>query len=150
MDLDGLDGHVGISKIEIFCAWPPPIMSIVRNGRISTTFKYAKISGVPELSLLSLDREYSDGSYQPTVSGSSAASGAEERRKISRAEGCFITKQPGFHLEKAHWVNAVRKNALLKYEVVRTVIEYPSPVFKHVDKLFDLGNLPQRFTYCSR
>src|ERR1700678_1116014 len=119
MDLDGLDGHVGISKIEIFCAWPPPIMSIVRNGRISTTFKYAKISGVPELSLLSLDRKYSDESYQPTVSGSSAASGAEERRKISRAEGCFITKQPGFHLEKAHWVNAVRKNARLKFEVVR-------------------------------
>jgi hypothetical protein len=32
---------------------------------------------------------------------------------------CFITKQPGFHLEKAHWVNAVRKNPMLKLDMVR-------------------------------
>jgi predicted DNA-binding protein (MmcQ/YjbR family) len=44
---------------------------------------------------------------------------AEEHRKISRTEGCFITKLPGFHLEKSHWVNAVLKNTPLKFEVVR-------------------------------
>ena len=66
-----------------------------------------------------MDCEYSDGNYQSTVSGSSVTSGAEERRKISRAEECFITKRPGFYLKKAHWVNPVRKNVWLKKNVVR-------------------------------
>ena len=100
-------------------------MATIRNGRISTTttFKYAKISGVPELSLGSLEREYSDQDLQSVASVSSSAStrAAQERRKISRGEGCFITKQPGYYLEKAHWVNAVQKDATLKFEVVRLV-----------------------------
>ena len=91
------------------------------NGRISTTFKYAAITGVPALSLEPLECEYSDNDLQSVASVSSSAStrAVQERRKISRAEGCFITKQPGYHLERAHWVNAVRKDAMLKFEVVR-------------------------------
>lgn len=92
-------------------------MATIRDGKISTTFKYVKVRNVPELALGAVDREYSDGSYQPTVSGSSVTSGAEERRQISRAEECFITKRPGFYLKKAHWVNAVRKNVWLKKNV---------------------------------
>ncbi|KXN85511.1 hypothetical protein AN958_11236 [Leucoagaricus sp. SymC.cos] len=94
-------------------------MATIRNGRISTTFKYTKIIGVPDLSLESLEREYSDKDLQSVASVSSSAStrAAQERRKISRAEGCFITKQPGYHLERVHWVNAVRKDAMLKFEV---------------------------------
>lgn len=96
-------------------------MATIRNGRISTTFKYAKISGIPELSLGSLEREYSDQDLHSVASVSSSAStrAVKERRKISRGEGCFITKQPGYYLERAHWVNAVRKDATLKFEVVR-------------------------------
>ena len=122
-------------------------MATIRNGRISTTFKYNKISGVPELSLPPLDREYSEGtgSYQSTVSGSSAASETEEHRKISRAEGCFITKQPGFHLQKVYWVNAVQKNKVLKFEVVQLSKKSISGV---PNALTNLGNLPQRFKYC--
>ncbi|KDR80413.1 hypothetical protein GALMADRAFT_1196707 [Galerina marginata CBS 339.88] len=96
-------------------------MATIRNGKISTTFKYVKIVGIPDLSLEPLEREYSDSELQSvaSVSSSTSARAANERRKISRAEGCFITKQPGYHLERAHWVNVVRKNARLKYEVVR-------------------------------
>lgn len=124
-------------------------MATIRNGRISTTFKYAKIIGVSELSLESLDREYSDKDLQSVASVSSAASmkAAQERRKISPAEGCFITKQPGYHLERAHWVNAVRKDASLKFEVVRLMNSFP--VFEHVEKFLDSGNPPQRLGYCS-
>ncbi|KDR66036.1 hypothetical protein GALMADRAFT_232746 [Galerina marginata CBS 339.88] len=99
-------------------------MSTIRNGRISTTSKYAKVIGVPELSLESLEREYSDDDLHSVASVSSSAStrAAEERRKISRAEGCFITKQPGYHLVRAHWVKTVQKDARLKFEV-KTFLE---------------------------
>lgn len=96
-------------------------MATIRNGRNSTTFKYPKISGIPELSLGSLEREYSDQDLHSVASVSSSAStrAVKERKKISRGEGCFITKQPGYYLERAHWVNAVRKDTTLKFEVVR-------------------------------
>jgi hypothetical protein len=47
------------------------IMATIRNGKISTTFKYVKVGCIPELALGAVDREYSDGSYQSTVLGSS-------------------------------------------------------------------------------
>ena len=124
-------------------------MATIRNGRISTTFKYAKISGVPELSLGSLEREYSDQDLQSVASVSSSAStrAVQEGRKISRGEGCFITKQRGYYLERAHWVNAVRKDAMLKFEVVR-LVKIHSQSSNDIKK-FDTGNLPQRLRYCS-
>ncbi|PPQ88808.1 hypothetical protein CVT25_010459, partial [Psilocybe cyanescens] len=120
-------------------------MATIRNGRISTTFKYAKIIGVSELSLESLDREYSDKDLQSVASVSSAASmkAAQERRKISPAEGCFITKQPGYHLERAHWVNAVRKDASLKFEVSLNMLKNSSI---QETLLRDLGIVRQKFS----
>jgi hypothetical protein len=125
-------------------------MATIRNGRISTTFKYAKISGVPELYLESLEREYSDQDLQSVASVSSSAStrAAQELRKISRAEGCFVTKQPGYYLERAHWVNALRKDATLKLEVVR-LVKIHSQSSNEIEKFFDSGNLPQRLRYRS-
>lgn len=94
-------------------------MATIRNDRISTTFKYAKIFGIPEFSLEPMEHAYSDEDLKSVVSVSSSAGtkAAQERRKISRKEGCFITKQTGYHLKRAHWVNAVRKDTRLKYNV---------------------------------
>ncbi|KAF9562950.1 hypothetical protein CPC08DRAFT_706276 [Agrocybe pediades] len=94
-------------------------MSTIRNGRISSKFKYVKVEGIPELGLEPLEREYSDDDYLSVASDSSFASttAVKERRKISRAEGCFITKESGYALKKAHWVNPVGNDATLKYEV---------------------------------
>lgn len=95
-------------------------MATIRNGSISTSFKYVKINNV--------EREYSDEvtSVAPSVSssGASAKSRYERKKNISRSEGCFITKQTGWHLEMAHWVNAVRGDdkKKLQAEVVRLMI----------------------------
>ncbi|KDR82024.1 hypothetical protein GALMADRAFT_135401 [Galerina marginata CBS 339.88] len=91
-------------------------MATIRNNRISTTLKDTTIVDVPELSLGAV---YSDRDLQSVASESGSAStrAVREHRKISRAEGCFITKRPAFYLEKAYWVNAVRKNAALRLQI---------------------------------
>jgi len=56
----------------------------------------------------------------PSVASDTTSSSTirTESRKISRAEPCFVTKQPSYSLEKVHFVNVVRKNKLLKVDIV--------------------------------
>jgi len=92
-------------------------MATIREGKISTTFNYNKVVEVPELGLPALFRVHSCG--VPSVASITTSSSVRtESRKISRAEPCFITKQPSYSLAKAHFVNAVRKNKLLKVDIV--------------------------------
>lgn len=86
-------------------------MATIRNGRISTTINYNKIKAIPDLGLPALVRPHSGG--VPSVS-----SVTSESRKISPAEPCFITKQHAYGLEMAHFVNPVRRGAVLKGDVV--------------------------------
>ncbi|PPQ73761.1 hypothetical protein CVT26_011879 [Gymnopilus dilepis] len=102
-------------------------MTTIRHGMISTTFD----TGVPDLSLDTLECEYSQAgsdhdlqstaSPLPSSSTTQKAVPLEERTNPSPFERCFITKQPGYHLKKFHWVNAVRRDKQLKYEVVSTL-----------------------------
>ncbi|KAF9553431.1 hypothetical protein CPC08DRAFT_767543 [Agrocybe pediades] len=95
-------------------------MATIRKSRISTSFKYHTAQAIPEFSLERLEWSGSDDDLKSVVSHSSISSrGRNEATKIPLTEGCFVTKQTGYYLEKAHWVNPVRKNAQLKYEVVR-------------------------------
>ena len=41
-----------------------------------------------------------------------------ESRTISRAEPCFVTKQHTYSVERAHFVNAVRHDEVVKTDVV--------------------------------
>jgi hypothetical protein len=99
------------------------IMATIREGKISTTFNYNKIKVVPELDLPALVRSHSGGA--PSVS-SISTSIRSESRKIGREESCFITKGHAYSLEKAHFVNAVRRDENLKADVVsRFTFERP-------------------------
>ncbi|KAF4621997.1 hypothetical protein D9613_009562 [Agrocybe pediades] len=93
-------------------------MATIRKSRIATSFKYHTAQAIPEFSLERLEWSGSDDDLKSVVSHSSISSrGRNEATKIPLTEGCFVTKQTGYYLEKAHWVNPVRKNAQLKYEV---------------------------------
>ena len=92
-------------------------MATIRDGRISTTFNYNKIKAIPELGLPALKRQHS--ADIPSVSSvvSSTADRTEDR-KVNRAEPCLITKQHGYSLELAHFINAVRRDPDEKYRIV--------------------------------
>jgi hypothetical protein len=92
-------------------------MATIRDGRISTTFNYNKIKAIPELGLLALTRTHSGG--VPSVHASSITSSIRmESRTISRVEPCFVTKQHTYSVERAHFVNAVRHDEVVKTDVV--------------------------------
>jgi hypothetical protein len=86
----------------------PTIMATIRDGTISTTFNHKKIKAIPELNLPALTRPHPGGA--PSVSSSIR----NETRNIGRDEPCFITKQYGYGLEKAHFINAVDRDKSLK------------------------------------
>ncbi|KAF8800097.1 hypothetical protein BYT27DRAFT_7200604 [Phlegmacium glaucopus] len=89
------------------------------NRKLSTTFAYNKVVAVHEFDVAELVRDHSAGA--PSQASSDASTTAREtRRNISRAECCFITKRPSYTLERAHWVNAVRKDPSRK----RTIEEF--------------------------
>jgi len=92
-------------------------MATICDGRISTTFNYNKIKVIPELSLLALTRTHSGGI--PSVHASSITSSIRmESQTISRAEPCFVTKQHTYSVERAHFVNAVCHDEVVKTDVV--------------------------------
>lgn len=72
----------GVCTVDIYC---PPIMATIRNGRISTTFEYARIIGVPDFFSEPLEHVYSDKDLQSVASvlNSASARAARKRRKIS-------------------------------------------------------------------
>ena len=80
---------------------------------------YNRVKAIPELGLLDLHREHSAGatsiaSINPSVTKS-------EKLGISGIplhEPCFVTKRPGYSLEKVHLVNAARKDKAMKKAVV--------------------------------
>jgi hypothetical protein len=92
-------------------------MATIRDRKISTTFNYNKVPEIPELGFPALVRVHSAG-VPSVVSVTTSSSVRSESRKISRAEPCLITKQPSYGLEMAHFVNAVRKDKLLKKDIV--------------------------------
>jgi hypothetical protein len=95
------------------------IMATIRDCKISTTFNYNKVKEVPELNLPALVRVHSCGVPSvASVTTSSSVTGRSESRKISRAEPCFVTKQPSYCLQRVHFVNVVRKDKLLKIDIV--------------------------------
>jgi len=106
-------------------------MATIRNGRISTTLPYIKVYGIPELDLGDLDCAHSAGTAVTDGSDSDASTTARaERKNISRAEPCFITKQTAYSHKKAHWVNAVRNDKRKKFEVVCFRLLFPVTVIK--------------------
>ena len=104
----------------IFRPQYPIVMATIRNGRISTSFNHNKIKVIPELGLPALNRSHS----ATVASVSSVTSSLRETREMSKAEPCFITRQNGYSLEKAHLVNAVRNNPTLKSEIVSDLIPF--------------------------
>jgi len=106
-------------------------MATIRNGRISTTFPYNKVHGIPELDLDDLDCDHSAGAPASIASASPASTTARaERRNIGRAEPCFITKQTAYSHVKAHWVNAVRNDKRMKFSVVSFRSLFPTTMTK--------------------
>jgi hypothetical protein len=98
-------------------------MATIRDGEISTTFNYRKIKAIPELGLPALIRTHSAG--VPSVSSSVASSTRSASKKIKRDEPCLVTKQYGYGLGKAHFINAVRRDKSLKWDLVSHSNEGP-------------------------
>ncbi|KAF9553434.1 hypothetical protein CPC08DRAFT_822306 [Agrocybe pediades] len=124
-------------------------MTTIHNGRISTTSKYHSVPAIPEFSLESLEYHYSDDDLQSVESHLSLSSrGRAERNKIPRTEGCLVTKQTGYHLEKAHWVNPVRKDPQIQYEVEQILIGlHIVPWFFNLNSTSNLAPLDRNLHY---
>ncbi|KAJ3502972.1 hypothetical protein NLJ89_g8640 [Agrocybe chaxingu] len=91
-----------------------------RSARISTTFTYNRVKEIASLNLPALHRTHSAGDASvASTTPSCTTSEKEERLHISADEPCFITRKPGYALQKAHWINAVRKNPPEKVAVER-------------------------------
>lgn len=120
-------------------------MATIRDGKISTTFNYNKIRAVPELDLPALVRPHSGGA--PSVS-SISTSIRSESRKIGREESCFITKGHAYSLERAHFVNAVRRDENLKADVVSSFDLRTKTILIPEQELFlqRLGIVEDRFS----
>ncbi|KAF9560008.1 hypothetical protein CPC08DRAFT_708343 [Agrocybe pediades] len=80
-------------------------MATIDNDRITAPLKWIEIGENDKLPLEAFERECSEGSN-------------EEDARISSAEGCFITKQPGCLLENVYWV---KPDARQRYKVVRYI-----------------------------
>ncbi|KAF6751357.1 hypothetical protein DFP72DRAFT_1071557 [Ephemerocybe angulata] len=77
--------------------------------RLSTTFAYKKVKAIPDLGLHALQRDHSsDAAGTQTDQPDS-----EERTN----ESCFVTKRPCYTLERAHFINAVKKRSDEKTKV---------------------------------
>ncbi|KDR72486.1 hypothetical protein GALMADRAFT_142810 [Galerina marginata CBS 339.88] len=112
--------------------------------RLSTTFAYNKVVAIDAFNVTELVRNHSAGARSQASSNASTTA-RETRRKISRAEPCFITKRPSYTLKRAHWVNAVRKDPARK----RFIEEFLKKL-SLVHRLFDLNdtsNLANRKTF---
>jgi hypothetical protein len=88
-------------------AFNVPNMATIRDRKISTTssFNYNNVKEIPELGLPALLRIHSCG--VPSVASVTTSSSVEP-----------VTKQPSCCLKKAHLVNAVFKDILLKKDIV--------------------------------
>lgn len=97
-------------------------MSTIRDGRISTVFTYSRVKAIPQLHLQSLHRVHSAGSISVASTASCTPSEKVQREHIRADEPCFITKTPGYALQKVHLVNVVRKNKPERARVVRPLV----------------------------
>ncbi|KAF8905193.1 hypothetical protein CPB84DRAFT_1771822 [Gymnopilus junonius] len=80
------------------------------SARISTTSPYIRVKAIPGLNLPALHRVHSAGAASVSSTNLSCTpSEKEEHQHIPPEEPCFITKRPGYGLQKTHLVNAVRK-----------------------------------------
>ncbi|KAF4612532.1 hypothetical protein D9613_012775 [Agrocybe pediades] len=81
-------------------------MATIYNDRITAPLKWIEIDESDKLPLEDLQRECSEREYSDGTN--------KRRNKISPAEGCFITKQPGCLLENVYWV---KPDARQRYRV---------------------------------
>ena len=111
--------------------------------RLTTSYSFPKLPAVGRWNTLAITpAPHSNG-----ASSVSSVSTKSRARNIDREEPCFITKSVSYTHERAHWVNAVRKDSVLKEQVVRP----PSnlvPVL--VITLIGVGELIVWQTYCGR
>ena len=92
-------------------------MALIYGDKLSTSFAYSKMEAVADFGVDALVRNHSPG-LASQASSNASTTHRQTRRNIDRSEPCFITKRPSYTLERAHWVNAVRKDRGLKANVV--------------------------------
>lgn len=115
-----------------------------KSSRLTTSYNFSKIEAVPAWGLGAIVRApHSTGAA--SIASSTSRTAAATRRNIDRSEPCFVTGRASYTHERAHWVNAVRKNPTRKRKVVSTL--WPFTCYRELT--IYTGNLPCKPWYCT-
>ena len=104
-----------LNRIHVFLKISEMSAILQSNKRLTTSYSFYKLPAVAHWNTLAITpAPHSNG-----ASSVSSVSTKSRARNIDREEPCFITKSVSYTHERAHWVNAVRKDSVLKEQVVR-------------------------------